>query len=240
MTAQQQALIVEAHDLSFRWRPRDPDVLAIEALEIKAGERVFIEGPSGSGKTTLLNLLAGVLKPSAGRLLVLGQDLSGLPVRRRDSFRSDHIGFVFQSFNLMPYLSLIENVLLACRFSKRRRERIAAAGRTPEAEARRLLAHLGLEAKDLAGRGVNRLSTGQQQRVAVARALIGQPELIICDEPTSALDADAREAFLTLLRAETEAAGASLIFVSHDRALAPGFDRTIALQAINCGGMAGQ
>lgn len=239
MTIQQRALVVEAHDLSFRWRPRDPDVLAIDALEVRAGERVFIEGPSGSGKTTLLNLLAGVLKPSAGRLLVLGQDLSGLPVRRRDSFRSDHIGFVFQSFNLMPYLSLIENVLLACRFSPRRRERIAASGRTPEEEARRLLGHLGLDAHDLAGRGVNQLSTGQQQRVAVARALIGQPELIICDEPTSALDADAREAFLTLLRAETEAAGASLIFVSHDRALAPGFDRTIALQAINCGGRAG-
>lgn len=238
MTAQQPALIVEAHNLSFRWQPRDPDVLAIEALEIRAGERVFIEGPSGSGKTTLLNLLAGVLKPSAGRLLVLGQDLSGLPIRRRDSFRSDHIGFVFQSFNLMPYLSLIENVLLACRFSPRRRERIAATGKTPEEEARRLLAHLGLDAEELAGRGVNQLSTGQQQRVAVARALIGQPELIICDEPTSALDADAREAFLTLLRAETEAAGASLIFVSHDRALASGFDRTIALQAINYGGKA--
>lgn len=235
MATQQQALVVEARDLSFRWRPRDPNVLAIDVLEISAGERVFIEGPSGSGKTTLLNLLAGVLKPSAGRLLVLGEDLADLPTGRRDRLRSDHIGFVFQSFNLMPYLSLVENVLLACRFSPRRRERIAAAGATPAEEALRLLAHLGLDAQTLATRGVNRLSTGQQQRVAVARALIGQPEIIICDEPTSALDADAREAFLALLRAETEAAGATLIFVSHDRGLASGFDRAIALQTINRG-----
>lgn len=235
MMVQQQNPIVQAQDLEFRWRRHGVNVLTIDALEIAVGERVFIEGPSGSGKTTLLNLLAGVLKPTAGRILVLGEDLAALSNRQRDRFRSDHIGFVFQSFNLVPYLSLMENVLLACRFSPRRRERIAAAGATPDEEAKRLLLQLGLGDQALAMRGVSQLSTGQQQRVAVARALIGQPELIICDEPTSALDADARDVFLALLRAETEAAGAALIFVSHDRALASGFDRTITLSTINGG-----
>lgn len=224
-----------ARDLRFRWRPDDADVIAIDAFEARAGERIFIEGPSGGGKTTLLNLLAGVLKPTGGRLHVLGEDLARLSARRRDRFRSDHIGFVFQSFNLVPYLSLVENVLLACRFSPKRRARIAAAGTTPEAEAARLLAQLGLDSAALARRSVSRLSAGQQQRVAVARALVGRPELVICDEPTSALDAEARDAFLALLRAETAAAGATLIFVSHDRALGPGFDRSLSLAAINRG-----
>lgn len=204
-------------------------MLAIPSMTVGRGERLFIEGPSGCGKTTLLNLIAGVLKPSGGGLRVLGSDMTAMPNRTRDRFRSDHIGFVFQSFNLIPYLSLIENVLLACRFSPARRHRIAEAGQTPVDEAARLLAHLGLDHAALGGRGVNQLSTGQQQRVAVARALIGRPELVICDEPTSALDANARDAFLSLLLAETEAAGATLVFVSHDGALAKRFDRTITL-----------
>ncbi len=228
-----QSAVIQAEGLRFRWREGEPDVIAIDSLEIRRGEAVFIAGQSGGGKTTLLNLLAGVLKPTAGRLCVLGADLAAMPNARRDRFRSDRIGFVFQSFNLVPYLSLLDNVLLACRFSPRRRERIAAAVSDPATEAARLLARLGLDVKALAGRDVARLSTGQQQRVAVARALIGRPDLVICDEPTSALDADARDAFLALLNAETAAAGATLLFVSHDRSLAPAFDRTIVLSDIN-------
>jgi putative ABC transport system ATP-binding protein len=239
-SAQQQPPLIQIKDLRYRWQAGDNDVIAIESLEVAAGERVFIEGPSGSGKTTLLNLLAGVLKPSAGTLSVLGADLMTLTGTKRDQFRSDHIGFVFQSFNLLPYLSLLENVLLACRFSRKRQERIAAANVTPADEAARLLAHLGLDHQTLARRGVHQLSTGQQQRVAVARALIGRPELVICDEPTSALDADARATFLTLLSAETHAAGATLVFVSHDRSLASGFDRSISLNAVNDGKGSGQ
>jgi putative ABC transport system ATP-binding protein len=221
--------VISARDLRFRWRPQDPDVIALDCLTVHAGERLFIEGPSGSGKTTLLNLLAGVLTPTGGKLTVLGQNVAALTGAKRDRFRADHIGFVFQSFNLVPYLSLVENVLLACRFSRRRRERVAASGATPTQEARRLLAQLGLDDATFGERGVLRLSAGQQQRVAVARALIGQPDLVICDEPTSALDASARDAFLALLTAEVEAAGATLIFVSHDCSLAGAFDRTFVL-----------
>jgi len=225
--------VIEAEDLRFRWRPGDADIIAIDRLEVAAGERVFIEGPSGSGKTTLLNLLAAVLPPTGGRLRVLGVDIAAIRPSRRDRFRADHIGVVFQAFNLAPFLSLSENVLLACQFSKRRREHIAGTGRTPAAEAERLLSRLGLDAEALASRNVARLSAGQQQRVAVARALIGGPDIVICDEPTSALDAAARDAFLDLLLAETDAARATLVFVSHDTALAAAFDRSISLPEIN-------
>lgn len=229
MTPERQQSVIHCRDLRFRWRKNEPDIIAIDTLDIAAGERVFVQGASGSGKTTLLNLLTGVLIPRSGVLRVLGMDMAALSGAARDRFRADHIGFVFQSFNLVPYLSLVENVVLACRFSPRRRERIARAGTTPIAEAHRLLGQLGLDHDVLRARGVHQLSTGQQQRVAVARALIGGPELVVCDEPTSALDADARDSFLELLIAETETTGAALVFVSHDRLLAGFFERMIGL-----------
>jgi putative ABC transport system ATP-binding protein len=225
--------VVAIDELSFRWQNGNPDVLAIERLEIGAGERVFIEGPSGSGKTTLLNLLAGVVTPTSGSVSVLGTDLGSLGGAQRDRFRADHIGFVFQMFNLIPYLSMMENVILPLRFSARRQGRVMESGGGVSSEARRLLDELGLEVKPLAGRPVARLSVGQQQRVAVARALIGRPEIVICDEPTSALDADARRSFLDLLSKEVEAAEATLVYVSHDRSLEDFFDRTVKLTEIN-------
>ena len=127
-------------------------------------------------------------------------------------------------------MPLIDTVLPPCRFSARRRERADAR---PEAEARRLLAHMGLPVERLAGRPVSGLSQGEQQRVAAARALIGTPELVIADEPTSALDEDAREAFLSLLMEEVDKAGSTLIFVSHDARLEPAFGRSIAMAEIN-------
>ena len=200
---------------------------------LRPRERVFIEGPSGSGKSTLFNLLGGVLSPRAGTVRILGAGVSQMPARRRDRFRGDHIGFVFQMFNLVPYLSMIDNVTLPCRFSRRRRERADARSGTPEAEARRLLARLGLEHDDLLARAVTDLSIGQQQRVAVARALIGAPELIIADEPTSALDEGTRERFLELLSAQCDEAGASLLFASHDTRLGALFDRRVSIDDLN-------
>jgi putative ABC transport system ATP-binding protein len=133
----------------------------------------------------------------------------------------------------VPYLSLIDNVLLPCRFSAERRARALARSPTLDAAARRLLEHMALDVDDLASRPVTQLSTGQQQRVAAARALIGAPALVIADEPTSSLDADRRRSFLELLFREVEAAEATLLFVSHDATLEDRFDRAIALAAIN-------
>ncbi len=213
-------------DLRFDWGTSP--CLDIAAFELAAGEQVFLYGPSGSGKSTLLNVLAGVLLPRTGELRILGESLPALSGAARDRFRADHIGLIFQQFNLIPYLSVLDNVLLPCRFSALRRER---AGDQKQ-NAARLLAHLDLDAS-LWKRPATALSVGQQQRVAAARALIGAPELIIADEPTSALDAERQTAFLDLLIRECAVTGAALVFVSHDHRLANRFTRTLALKEIN-------
>jgi len=229
--------VVHLTDVTFRW-PRAPrPVLDIPALDVAPGERLFIHGPSGSGKSTLLNLLAGVSVPEGGAVEILGTDLAALSNAGRDAFRADHVGLIFQMFNLVPYLSLTANVLLPCRFSVRRRQR-AEAGGSMAAQAARLMAEMGLDTAELENRPVAELSVGQQQRVAAARALIGQPELVIADEPTSALDADTQDSFLELLLAETHGLGAALVFVSHDRRLAARFERVIAIDEINRAGEA--
>jgi putative ABC transport system ATP-binding protein len=221
--------VIDIRDIAFAWK-QGPQVLDIPAFRVDAGERVFLRGPSGSGKSTLLGLIAGVLAPQSGTIHVLGEDMSALSPSRRDRLRADHVGVIFQMFNLVPYLSVTGNVLLPLRFSPARRK---AAGNDAEGEARRLLARLGLEDEQLLKRRVSDLSVGQQQRVAAARALIGAPKLIIADEPTSALDADARDRFIALLSEEVTRTGASLLFVSHDGSLAPLFTRAVDLAAIN-------
>jgi putative ABC transport system ATP-binding protein len=227
------APVIDICDLRFAWPSASQPVVDIDALRVQRGERVFLRGPSGSGKSTLLSLLAGVVTASAGRVQVLGRDLGTLSGAQRDRFRADHIGFIFQMFNLIPYLSVVENVTLPCGFSALRRERAVQAGGSVAAEARRLLEHLDLRNSDLLRRQVTELSVGQQQRVAAARALIGAPELVVADEPTSALDADRRTAFIDLLFRECAREQAALVFVSHDAALARLFDRTIEFSAIN-------
>ena len=222
--------VVALHALRFRWAPDRPLVLDLPELRLERGEAVFLRGPSGSGKTTLLGIVGGVLRPESGRVELLGTDLGALGGAARDRFRADHVGFVFQLFNLLPYLDVVDNVLLPCRFSRRRRE---AAGADPRAEALRLLDQLGLGDATARARDATELSVGQQQRVAVARALIGRPSLVIADEPTSALDADARDAFLALLEQECRRADAALLFVSHDGALAGRFDRALDLPTLN-------
>jgi putative ABC transport system ATP-binding protein len=220
---------VHISGLRFSWTPGLP-VLDLPSLTVARGERLFLQGPSGSGKSTLLGLLGGVLVPEAGIVRVLETDLGALRPAARDRFRADHVGFVFQMFNLLPYLSMVDNVTLAGAFSRRRQER---AGSDPGGEARRLLSALGLGSASQLRRPVGELSMGQQQRVAAARALFGRPELLIADEPTSALDAGTRESFLRLLMDECAAAGTTLVFVSHDDALAPMFDRRLALPDVN-------
>ncbi len=219
---------VALNEVRFAYRG-GATVLDIPSLHVARGERVFLHGPSGSGKTTLLGLLAGVLTPTSGGVHVLGNDLGAMSGAARDRFRAAHVGYVFQMFNLIPYLSVRENITLPVRLSALRRARLN--GEDADAAAARLAETL--ELTPLLTQPVTALSVGQQQRVAVARALIGAPELIVCDEPTSALDADRRDRFLELLFASVASAGSTLVFVSHDLALAERFGRTILLPSVN-------
>jgi putative ABC transport system ATP-binding protein len=229
--------LLNVENLRFRWPLGQQDVVDIPELSIQKGERVFIKGESGSGKTTLLSLIGGINLPNAGRINILGTEIDQLKQSHRDQFRADHIGFIFQLFNLIPYLSVIENITLVCEFSKRRKANALTKSRTLEEEACRLLSHLQLQDPRLLNKPVSDLSVGQQQRVAAARALIGSPELIIADEPTSALDADTREHFLSLLQSECELSGSTVLFVSHDQALEKAFDRRIDLSNLNKAGV---
>ena len=232
MPADSPPPLLRITDLRYAW-PGQPELLAIPRFELQPGEQLFLYGPSGSGKSTLLNLVAGTLVARHGRVELAGRDLAALPAGARDRWRADHVGIVFQQFNLLPFLPMIDNVLLPCRFSARRRERALHRDPGLADAARRLLAQLGLDQPGLLQRPVGELSVGQQQRVAAARALIGAPELVVADEPTSALDADARDDFLRLLFAECGAAGAALLYVSHDHSLRPRFARSEDLLALN-------
>ncbi|MEB4591646.1 ABC transporter ATP-binding protein [Candidatus Thiothrix sp. Deng01] len=220
--------VIELSGLRYRWRGQAKDTLAIAGLQVRQGEHLFIRGASGSGKTTLLNLLAGILVPATGGIAILGKDMRGMGGSARDRFRADHMGVIFQQFNLLPYLSVLENVQLPCQFSARRKQQAGDM----QATANRLLDHLGLDG-GLRQRPITDLSVGQQQRVAVARALIGSPELIIADEPTSALDTNTRDGFLDLLFQEAEAQGSTILFVSHDPYIANHFPRVVDLQELN-------
>jgi putative ABC transport system ATP-binding protein len=223
--------IIGIADVRFAWPGRDAFELAIERFTLPARERILVIGPSGSGKSTFLSLLCGILAPRSGRIEILGQDIARLGAAARDAFRAEHFGIIFQMFNLLPYGSVIDNVMLPLSFASCRRQRATAKGAAAE-EAQRLLGRLGLDAGHLHDRSAANLSVGQQQRVAAARALIGAPEIIVADEPTSALDRDRQDAFLELLFAEVGAAGATLIMVSHDQSLAPRFDRVLHLAEI--------
>lgn len=200
-------------------------VLNVGHWRVAKGERVFLHGPSGSGKSTLLNLIAGTLASQKGQISVLGQDLAALSGSKRDRFRAQHVGVVFQQFNLIPYLTVRQNVEAAVHF---------ASGDKTQTEARlkSLFNHLQLN-EALMDQRADALSVGQQQRVAIARALINQPELLIVDEPTSALDAAARDGFMQLLVSSCEESGTTLLFVSHDEALAQFFTRRTSMAEIN-------
>lgn len=207
-------------DLIFSWNASSPPLLHIPQWQVNKGEHVFLHGPSGSGKSTLLNLLSGVLSPDSGQLTLLERDITGLSSRKRDQFRSQHIGLIFQQFNLIPYLSVWDNIKLVQYFSTEK-------GKTGSIED--LLERLELQS--VRNQLADQLSIGQQQRVAIARALINQPQIIIADEPTSALDSNIRDNFIHLLL--DVAADSTVIFVSHDQALATHFSGHQALNDLN-------
>jgi putative ABC transport system ATP-binding protein len=225
------APIVQMTDVVFTWPGRNAFTLSIDRFTLHRGERLLLIGPSGGGKSTFLSLLAGIVTPQQGAIDVLGIDIARLRGAARDRFRAEHLGIIFQMFNLLPYGSVIDNVVLPLSFSARRRERAEAEG-GGKAAAARLLESLGIERALIDGASAACLSVGQQQRVAAARALIGSPELIVADEPTSSLDRNRQEAFLDLLFADIAAANATLIMVSHDESLSARFTRVANLTDI--------
>jgi len=214
-------------DVGYRWPGRAGFALSVPDLTVAKGETVLLLGESGSGKSTLLSLICGTILPDQGQVTVAGTDTTKLSGGARDRFRAEQIGVIFQQFNLLPFGSVADNIILPLRFAPERRKRAGDA----LAEATNLCKALGLP-RDISRAKTNALSVGQQQRVAVARALIGQPPLIVADEPTSALDANSQAAFLDLLFAQTEAHKISLLMVSHDPRLGARFDRVIRMEDI--------
>ena len=219
------SICIELSDISFKWPAAQDPLLSIDHLTVYMGERIFIQGSSGSGKSTFLNILTGVLLPNSGTISILGEIVNQGNHSNFDQFRADHFGIIFQQFNLIPYLSVLENITLPLSFSSYKKARLF--GEDMNQQALTLLDNLGLPSKEYANKNITQLSTGQQQRAAVARALIGSPEIVIADEPTSALDYDSKHNFLELLFNETRKTRSTVIFVSHDQSLSTMFDRTI-------------
>ena len=222
-----QAPLLELKSLRYTW-PGSTDPISLPDLHLNKGERVFLYGPSGSGKSTLLALIGGLVKPDQGEIRFAGQRLDQMKGAARDQFRADHLGIIFQQFNLLPWLDVRSNVALPCRFSKKRAKRAGSVDQTVE----KLLMGMDLES-GLWSKRADALSVGQQQRVAAARALIGGPDLILADEPTSALDMDRRAQFIDLLFEQVALTQSTLLFVSHEQDLAPRFDRQLSLEGVD-------
>lgn len=221
------AHILELKDVSYQWPGRATFALNVPVLTLQPSETVLLLGESGSGKSTLLSLICGTITAASGHVKVAGTDLTSLSAGARDQFRAEQIGLIFQQFNLLPYATVQDNILLPLQFAPNRHKRVT----DPQQTARTLCRDLGLPDGTMTTRA-GTLSVGQQQRVAAARALIGTPPLIIADEPTSSLDAATQTTFLDLLFAQSQAHGTTLLMVSHDARLSPQFDRVIHMSDI--------
>ena len=218
---------IRLDSVRFYWSKNKDFKIFIPELKISQGEKVLLLGESGSGKTTLLSLISGFLSPISGDIYLNEKNINSLSARSRDQYRSDNIGIIFQQFNLLPYANVIDNIILPLYFSKVRASKIINQKET----AINLCKSLRLP-DTVTRMQANNLSVGQQQRVAVARALIGNPSLVIADEPTSSLDSDAQNIFLDLMFAQIEKNNSSLLMVSHDTSLSSYFDRVIDINEI--------
>lgn len=220
---------IHLRSLAHAWTGQSP-LFQIEELTVPQGKHLFIQGPSGCGKSTLLSLLAGVQAVQTGVCQVLGQDMAALTAVQRDRLRGEHMGVIFQQFNLLSYLDVQANVLMPTRLFPSRAAASSRVWGSPVEQAKALAQALGL-AEKMWRQPINQLSVGQQQRVAAVRALMGAPELVIADEPTSALD-DARQLeFLDLLLHTAEKQHTSVIMVSHNARLAHRFDQVFEMHA---------
>ncbi|MCU0723913.1 MAG: ABC transporter ATP-binding protein [Planctomycetes bacterium] len=211
--------MIELRDLEFRYG-EGGFRLRVAELSVPRGQAVAVIGPSGSGKTTLLHLVAGILLPDSGRIRIGETVVSGLRDEARRRFRCAHVGLVFQEFELIDYLDVMENLLLPYRIN-----RALVLDAATRERARSVAARLGIEA--LLRRRPDRLSHGERQRVAIGRALLAGPRTLLADEPTGNLDPVAAKAIMDLLLSCARESGATLIAVTHDHSLLAGFDRVI-------------
>ena len=224
---------IHLSNIDFCWGSAKNDFrIRVKDFQLKKNESGILVGPSGAGKSTLLSILCGILSPQKGMTQILGENIENMSDSERDRFRANHMGIIFQQFNLVPYLSAIDNVLLPLHFSPTRRQASGKILSKTNAEAKRLLDALGINSKTLGIQKAATLSIGQQQRVAAARAFIGSPELIIADEPTSSLDEKNQTEFLEQLFKQKYATGTSLLMVSHNKNISKRFDRLIELEKI--------
>jgi putative ABC transport system ATP-binding protein len=219
--------IIDLKDVRFRWPGRTSFAVSVPDLSVQEGDTVLLLGESGSGKSTLLSLICGTILADSGVVSVSDTDLATLPSGKRDRFRAETIGIIFQQFNLLPFGSVLDNIMLPLRFAQERRARCSDARLKSMELCRALGLPDGIETAKAAS-----LSVGQQQRVAVARALIGSPPILIADEPTSSLDETSQASFLDLMFDQVRAQGSTLLMVSHDPRLAERFDRTIQMSDI--------
>ena len=219
--------VLKLRKVFFRWPGRSSFSLSLADLTVSYGEKLLLLGASGTGKSTLLSVISGTLLPDQGSVEIAKTEITNLSASARDRFRAEQLGVIFQQFNLLPFGSVADNILLPLRFAPIRRSRVKDA----KSEVERLCAALGLSV-DIGREKASSLSVGQQQRVAVARALIGHPPLIIADEPTSALDINSQDAFLDLLFTQAQTQGTSVVMVSHDERLGPRFDRILHMEEI--------
>jgi ABC-type lipoprotein export system ATPase subunit len=214
-----QALVmVRSVSKTFRRGHDSIGALRNVSLEVEQGEFVRISGPSGSGKTTLLNLIAGLDRPDQGEVVVAGLDIARLSVSRASEYRARQVGVIFQSYNLLPQLTALENVLLP----------MIASGQPDQSRARELLDLVGLA--DRSDHNPAQLSGGEQQRVAVARALANDPTLVLADEPTGNLDDQSAQGVMGLLTSAVRERGSTLLLVTHERDTAQTADRVIELR----------
>lgn len=220
--------IITIQNLKYSYK-KECHILDIENLNISEGDKLFLYGPSGCGKTTLLSILAGILTAYEGSVKIFNTEFIGLKPSTRDHVRGTQMGYIFQMFNLIPYLNVKDNILLPCKISPLRRKNLSLNELKEKCTE---LAH-NLKIGNILHKKVTEISIGQQQRVAAARALIGFPKLIIADEPTSSLDSENREQFLQNLFMQCEAQKTTLIFVSHDKDLKKFFSHHISLPEIN-------
>ncbi|MFK8010587.1 MAG: ABC transporter ATP-binding protein [Marinicellaceae bacterium] len=218
--------MIKIEKLIFKYdKNQKHNTISVPFWEVKAKENIYISGPSGSGKSTLIHLLSGLIEPISGSIIIDKTHINKLSTHKKNNFRANNIGLISQQFNLIPYLSVIENIELAGSFQSKKPVNI-------KDDVEQAMDKLGLDRHYL-DKKASALSFGQQQRVAIIRALINKPKLLLADEPTSALDHSAKHKFIEMLKEMSMAYGITLLFISHDTSLKSHFDLNIDMDELN-------